>query len=72
MWYEEARDKVAAFSCCPSIVFFCGDEHLQQWLTGQTPRRSGYRLTLDEALEVGRAIFEPVLAVGSVALTEVG
>jgi len=34
---------------------------VQQWLSAQSPQRAGYRLTLDEALEVGRALFEPVL-----------
>jgi hypothetical protein len=62
VWYDLAHNHTAATSCCPSIGFFCCDEHLQQWLTAQTSRRAGYRLALDEALEVGRAIFEPVLA----------
>ncbi|AUD00311.1 hypothetical protein CWS35_38720 (plasmid) [Bradyrhizobium sp. SK17] len=34
---------------------------MQQWLDVQTPRRDGTGLTVDEALEVGRAIFGPVL-----------
>ena len=54
--------QAAATSCCPSIGFFCCDEHLGHWLEGQTARRAGYRLSLDEALEVGRALFEPILA----------
>jgi alkylmercury lyase len=64
VWYDLAYSESAATSCCPSIAFFCGDDHLQQWLAGQTSPRAGYRLALDEALEVGRAIFEPVLAPG--------
>ena len=62
VWYDLAFSRSAATSCCPSIAFFCCDQHLQQWLAGQISRRAGYRLTLDEALEVGRAIFEPILA----------
>jgi hypothetical protein len=62
VWYDLAYSEAAATSCCPSIGFFCCDEHLQQWLAGQTTRRAGYRLAIDEALEVGRALFEPVLA----------
>jgi hypothetical protein len=62
VWYDLAYGQAAASSCCPSIGFLCSDEHLQQWLTAQTPPRTGYRLTLTEAMEVGRAIFEPVLA----------
>lgn len=61
IWYDFAYDGSAAVSCCPAIVFFCTNEHLQQWLNAQTPRRDGVRLTVDEALEVGRAIFRPVL-----------
>jgi alkylmercury lyase len=62
VWYDLAYSQAAATSCCPSIGFFCCDEHLQQWLAGPTTRRAGYRLAIDEALEVGRALFEPVLA----------
>ncbi|AUD00090.1 mercuric reductase (plasmid) [Bradyrhizobium sp. SK17] len=61
VWYDFAYDGCAAGSCCPSIAFFCSDAHLQQWLDVQTPRRDGTGLTVDEALEVGRAIFGPVL-----------
>jgi hypothetical protein len=49
-------------SCCRSIAFFCSEAELQQWLSAQSPQPTGYRFTLDEALEVGRALFEPVLA----------
>jgi hypothetical protein len=61
IWYDFAYDGSAVASCCPAIVFFCSNEQLQQWLNTQTPRRDGVRLTVDEALEVGRAIFGPVL-----------
>jgi alkylmercury lyase len=62
VWYDFAYGQTAAMSCCPSIGFFCGDGHLQQWMAAQTAARAGYRLTIDEALEVGRAIFGPVFA----------
>jgi alkylmercury lyase len=62
VWHDLAYRQITATSCCPSIAFFCGDEHLREWLAEQTAERAGHRLTLDEALEVGRAIFEPVLA----------
>jgi len=42
-------------------VFFCSGDHRQQWLDKQVPQRKGIGLTVDEALEVGRAIFGPVL-----------
>ena len=31
VWYDLAYSRTAAMSCCPSIGFFCCDEHLQQW-----------------------------------------
>jgi hypothetical protein len=61
VWYDFAYDASAATSCCPAIAFFCTDEHRRQWLNDQRPRRDGIGLTMDEALEVGRAIFGPVL-----------
>jgi hypothetical protein len=62
VWYDLAYAEAAATSCCPSIGFFCSDGHLQQWLATRKPPRAGCRRTLAEAMEVGRAIFEPVLA----------
>jgi alkylmercury lyase len=65
VWYDLAYTQTAAMSCCPSIGFFCCDEHLQEWIAAQATPRAGYRLTVDEALEVGRAIFGPVFAAAS-------
>jgi alkylmercury lyase len=62
VWYNLAYDQAAAKSCCPAVAFFCSDNHLQQWLASKISPRAGLRLTLAEAMEVGRAIFEPVLA----------
>src|SRR6266851_7389211 len=62
VWYDLAYSGRAAASCCPSIAFFCSDAELQRWLSAQSPQRAGYPLTLDEALEVSRALFESVLA----------
>lgn len=62
VWYDFAYDGSAASSCCPAIAFFCSEEHLQHWLDFQKVRREGIRLTIGEALEVGRAIFGPVLS----------
>jgi len=61
VWYDFAYHGSASTSCCPSIAFFCGDEHLRGWLDAQTPRREGARLDINEALELGGAIFGPVL-----------
>jgi alkylmercury lyase len=62
VWYDFSLAACAATSCCPSIVFFCSDEHLQAWLNVQSRRPEGVRLSMAEALEVGGAIFGPVLA----------
>lgn len=61
VWYDFAYDGSAATSCCPAITFFCSVEHRRLWLEAQKPTRSGSELTMDEALQVGRAIFGPVL-----------
>ena len=61
VWYDFAYEGSVATSCCPAIAFFCSDEHMRRWLDHQNPRREGISLTMDEALEVGRAIFGPVL-----------
>lgn len=60
VWYDTIYDGSAASSCCTRIAFFCSDEHLNQWLRA-SGGRSGRRLSVEEALEVGRAIFAPVL-----------
>jgi hypothetical protein len=61
VWYDFAFDGCAASSSCPSIAFFCSPDHLMRWQADQTPRRNGVQLAMSEALEVGRAIFGPVL-----------
>lgn len=61
VWYDFAFSGNAATSCCTAIAFFCSDEHLRRWRDAQAPRREGAWLTMDEALEMGRAIFGPVL-----------
>jgi hypothetical protein len=62
VWYDLAYSGCAAASCCRSIAFFCSDAQLQRWLSTHDPQPRGYPLTLDEALEVGQALFGPVLA----------
>ena len=61
VWYDFAYDGSAAASCCPAITFFCSGEHLDQWRRDQGTGRTGIDLAMAEALEVGRAIFGPVL-----------
>lgn len=62
VWYDFSYSGSAAASCCRTIAFFCQDNHLRRWLDAQAPSRRGMRLSMSEALEVGRAIFGPVLA----------
>jgi len=52
----------AADSLCTVIAFFCSDKHLDAWRGANYPNIEGYRLSLDEALQVGRALFAPSLA----------
>lgn len=60
VWYECSYGESAASSCCPAIAFFCSQDHLEVWQT-QNPSAIGLQLAINEALEVGRAIFSPVL-----------
>jgi hypothetical protein len=62
VWYDFAYDGSAAASCCPSIAFFCSPSHLQLWQEAPANSRAGVGLSMGEALEVGRAIFGPILA----------
>ena len=51
----------AASSLCTLQAFFCDDAHLKTWRTSGTGAdEDGVRLSLAEALEVGRAIFAPM------------
>lgn len=45
------------------VGLFCCDEHLQQCMVART--HAGYKLTLDETLEEGLAIFGPVFTVAA-------
>lgn len=63
VWFDAVYSgSCAATSCCPNIAFFCSDDHLQRWISDGAARRQGYRLSPEEALELGRAIFGPVLS----------
>jgi hypothetical protein len=46
-----------ATSGCKLKVFFCCDEHLQAWRAAAPAHSPGFRLSVDEAHQVGRAIF---------------
>lgn len=61
VWYTLTFDGCAAQSCCPSTVFFCNDDHLAAWRAGKGAHTTGDRLSIAEALEIGIALFEPLL-----------
>src|SRR5258706_95503 len=53
----------AATSLCTVQAFFCSDEHLERWRArGPAGGASGFRLSLEEAFQFGRAIFAPMLS----------
>src|SRR6266851_8097069 len=63
MWqsvrYEGA---CAANSLCASTAFFCSDEHLSAWRRERSADEPGFRLSIEEGLEAGGALFGPSLA----------
>lgn len=52
-----------ATSLCTTIAFFCSDEHLLSWRNSAGAGMTGHRLLVDEAHQVGMAIFGPMLKV---------
>ena len=46
----------AADSLCTALLFFCGDEHLERW-RASFGAGDGYRLSIEEAFQVGKALF---------------
>jgi len=51
----------AANSLCSTTAFFCSDDHLAAWRKQRAADEPGFRLSIEEALEAGRAIFGPSL-----------
>lgn len=56
----------SATSGCTVKVFFCSDEHLAAWRERADPDGTGFRLSVEAALQVGKALFVPMLAAGQV------
>jgi len=54
-------DGCAADSQCTVMAFFCSDEHLSMWREKTSPKPMGHRLSMDEGLQAGRALFQPFL-----------
>lgn len=55
-------DGCAASSLCTVIAFFCGGAHSEVRRREHSAASSGFRLSIDEALQAGRALFGPTLA----------
>ncbi len=55
----------AAESLCTVQAFFCSDEHLESWRSANHPDVKAFRLSMDEGLQAGKAIFMPLLAQAS-------
>ena len=56
-------DGCAADSLCTVLAFFSSDEAFEEWRAKEHPDTPGYRLTPDEGMQVGRAIFNPFLEI---------
>jgi mercuric reductase len=52
----------AANSLCAKTAFFCSDDHLAAWRGEHAADAPGFRLSIEEGLEAGRALFGPSLA----------
>jgi mercuric reductase len=55
-------DKCAADSLCKVMAFFCSNEHLDVWQASQGDQANGFRLSMQEGFQLGKAIFRPLLA----------
>ncbi len=63
MWQSvRYKGACAANSLCATTDFFCSDYHLSAWRREQAADEAGFRLSIEEGLEAGRAIFGPSLA----------
>jgi hypothetical protein len=62
MWQSVRYDGAcAANSLCTTTAFFCSDDHLSAWRR-EYPAEPGFRLSIEEGLQAGRALFGPSLA----------
>ncbi len=52
----------AAESLCRDTSFFCSVDHLAKWRRERCADEPGIQLRMDEALQMARALFDPILA----------
>ncbi len=57
----EFANGCAADSICRVMSFFCSDAHLESWRDANHAHGEAYRLSMDEALQNGKAVFGPML-----------
>lgn len=57
-------DQCSATSLCTVLAFFCCDAHLTSWRKANREAK-GFRLSMEEGFQVGRAIFMDLLAPAS-------
>jgi len=63
MWQSvRYEDACTASSLCATTAFFCSDDHLSAWRRERSADEPGFRLSIEEGLEAGRALFGPSLA----------
>jgi len=62
-------DGCAADTQCNVMAYFCSDDHLATWREEHDVGAQGHRLSIEQGLEAGSAIFIPFLATGK-AVTE--
>lgn len=65
VWSGIHYDGCAAASLCTVQAFFCSEGHLDVWRDADWPSANGVRLSMEEAFQVARAIFEPMLTSGA-------
>ncbi len=61
VWSGICYEGQAATSLCTVMAFFCSAEHLAAW-RDENADSTGFELSPEDAMEVGKAIFAPLLA----------
>lgn len=55
MW-QTVRYERGCAALCATTAFFCSDEHLSAWRDRRSADEPGFRLSIEEGLEAGRAL----------------
>lgn len=61
----QLTDGCSADTMCTVMAFFCSDAHLEAWRKENAEGIDGYRLSMDEGIQAGKAIFTSLLAEGN-------